>query len=443
MKQKKNSRSRAGKKSGLKNLIENKYSVASLAKVKKWLEAHGTHKIKPIAHGLFSASSSQAADSATGYQNVWIRDCIMIANSFRLRGNAQLAIDCVRGLTDYFRKHRKRFDDIIADKTGTLKEDVQKRPHIRFSANALEELPDKWPHAQNDALGYALWLRMILANSGEYPLQPEEWGVYNLFPAYFEAIEYWNDQDSGAWEEARKINSSSVGAVVAGLQEMEKLIERLHEAREASAQFVSGNQLALIRALKEKGEERLKAALPFEAPPERLIDGALLFLIYPLNLLQSQPMQDAILHLIEARLQGPFGIRRYLGDSYFCQNYDKWFPPGQMSTDFSDNLQYRDAFLQPACEAQWCIFDPVISIIYGQRFLNDPNNNENLQLQTHYFNRSLHQITPHGKCPELYFLRDGQYVPNAHTPLGWTQANQALALHLMEQSISKTAKAKR
>jgi phosphorylase kinase alpha/beta subunit len=443
MKQKKNLQAHTGKKSGLKNLIGDGYSVASLAKVKKWLEAHGTHEINPIAHGLFSASSSQAADSTTGYQNVWIRDCIMIANSFRLRGNSQVAIDCVRGLTDYFRKHRKRFDDIIADKTGALKEDVQNRPHIRFSGNFLAELPEKWPHAQNDALGYALWLRMVLANSGEYPLQPEEWGVYNLFPAYFEAIEFWNDRDSGAWEEARKINSSSVGAGVAGLQEMEKLIAQSLKTSAAPDQFVSNNQLALVKTLKEKGKERLKTALPFEAPPERLIDGALLFLMYPLNLLESQPMQDGILHLIEARLQGPFGIRRYLGDSYFCQDYDKWFPPGQMSTDFSDKLQYRDAFLQPGCEAQWCIFDPVISIIYGQRFLSDPNNEENLRLQTHYFNRSLQRVTPDGKCPELYFLRDGQYVPNAHTPLGWTQANQALALHLMEQSVSKAAKAKR
>jgi hypothetical protein len=39
------------------------------------------------------------------------------------------------------------------------------------------------------------------------------------------------------------------------------------------------------------------------------------------------------------------------------------------------------------------------------------------------------------ECPELYFLKQGRYVPNAHTPLAWTQANQALALHLVKKSV--------
>lgn len=82
-------------------------------------------------------------------------------------------------------------------------------------------------------------------------------------------------------------------------------------------------------------------------------------------------MLDAILQLVQARLKGPYGIKRYAGDSYFCQDYDEWFSPSQMSSDFSDRLDFRDTFLQPNCEAQWCIFDPLLSIIYGQRFLGD------------------------------------------------------------------------
>jgi hypothetical protein len=42
---------------------------------------------------------------------------------------------------------------------------------------------------------------------------------------------------------------------------------------------------------------------------------------------------------------------------------------------------------------------------------------------------------PDLECPELYFLKQGRYVPNAHTPLAWTQANQALALHLVKKSV--------
>ena len=42
-----------------------------------------------------------------------------------------------------------------------------------------------------------------------------------------------------------------------------------------------------------------------------------------------------------------------------------------------------------------------------------------------------------GECPELYFLKNGRYIANAHTPLAWTQAKQALALRLMEQSVGE------
>jgi phosphorylase kinase alpha/beta subunit len=109
-----------------------------------------------------------------------------------------------------------------------------------------------------------------------------------------------------------------------------------------------------------------------------------------------------------------------------------------MSSDFSERLDYRDAFLQPNCEAQWCIFDPVLSVIYGHRYLADPSDTASLHKQVHYFNRSLSQVTAEGQCPELYFLKEGRYVPNAHTPLAWAQANQALALHLMEKSLGAT-----
>ena len=168
-----------------------------------------------------------------------------------------------------------------------------------------------------------------------------------------------------------------------------------------------------------------------------MVDSALLFLIHPLRVLASRPMQDAVLNLIQARLKGDIGIKRYAGDSYFCQDFDEWFAPGQMSTDFSDRLEFRDAFLQPNCEAQWCIFDPVLSIIYGERYLENPADVESYRRQVHYFNRSLRQVTAEGHCPELYFLKQGRYVANAHTPLAWTQGNQALALSILEKSVTK------
>ena len=418
------------------HVIGEEYSPGQIEEIRKQVAARGTHEIRAVAHGLFAASGSQLPDSITGYQNVWVRDNIMVANSFRERGMLGPAISCMKGLTEFFEKQQLRFKEIIDDPARVLKEDANRRPHIRFTAQSLWELPEKWPHAQNDALGQALWFRFLLANTGDLPITPEAWAIYSLFPEYFEAIEYWQDRDSGAWEEGRKVNNSSVGAVVAGLEELLKFADsgELHAAGTVKPSEVN---ISKWRKLAEKGRSRLDATLPFEAPPERMVDSALLFLIHPLRVLGSRPMQDAVLNLIQARLKGDIGIKRYAGDSYFCQDFDEWFAPGQMSTDFSDRLEFRDAFLQPNCEAQWCIFDPVLSIIYGERYLQDPADVESYRRQVHYFNRSLRQVTAEGHCPELYFLKQGRYVANAHTPLAWTQGNQALALSILEKSVTK------
>jgi hypothetical protein len=405
----------------LRHLIVERYTPESVRTIQEVLAQHRTHEIQPVAHGLFAASPSQSSDSVTGYQNVWVRDNIMIANSFRLRGQLAPAIACMRGLTKFFATQVPRFREVIHD--SCLKQDASRRPHIRFTAQTLSELPEQWPHAQNDALGLALWFRFLLANSGEMPLTPAETEIFQLFPEYFAAIEYWRDEDSGAWEEGLKVNNSSVGAVVAGLEEMKKCAE---------FSAVRHKQLGELAA---KGRERLNQTLPFEAPPERMVDSALLFLIHPLGVVRNRESENGILNLVQARLKGDIGIKRYIGDSYFCQDYDRWFPPDERSADFSERLDFRDAHLQPNCEAQWCIFDPLLSIIYGQRFLADRTRTEDFRKQVHYFNRSLAQITAAGECPELYFLKNERYIANAHTPLAWTQANQALALHLMEQSV--------
>ncbi|MBE0558235.1 MAG: hypothetical protein IH628_13470, partial [Proteobacteria bacterium] len=111
-----------------------------------------------------------------------------------------------------------------------------------------------------------------------------------------------------------------------------------------------------------------------------------------------------------------------------------------------DGLQARDALLRPGEEAQWCLFDPVISVIYGERFLaltelNDQERADGaLSLQTHYFNRTLSRLTAKGNrlpefaLPEAYYLKKGRYVPNDNTPLQWAQANLRLALRQMQLS---------
>jgi len=42
-----------------------------------------------------------------------------------------------------------------------------------------------------------------------------------------------------------------------------------------------------------------------------------------------------------------------------------------------------------------------------------------------------------GACRTLYFQKNERYISNAAMPLVWTQANQALALYLMENSVGE------
>ncbi len=127
------------------------------------------------------------------------------------------------------------------------------------------------------------------------------------------------------------------------------------------------------------------------------------------------------------------GIRRYIGDSYWCADYRELFPPEERSGDFSEDLERRGRFLKEGQEAQWCIFDPIMSAIYGNRYLRSGIASD-LERQIAHFNRSLGQITGTLQCPEAYFLERDESVPNDNTPLLWTQANLWLALKDHEEN---------
>ena len=104
-------------------------------------------------------------------------------------------------------------------------------------------------------------------------------------------------------------------------------------------------------------------------------------------------------------------------------------------------MSARNRLLQPGGEAQWCLFDPILSVIHGQRYQKTGDAGQ-LESQTAYLNRSLRQLTGEGgsfpplRCPESSYRENGVWGPNDITPLLWTQANVRLALHFMEQSAA-------
>jgi len=415
----------------VQQLARGQYTPEDLAKLTSLLDELGTLTLSPKNNGLYAASSSQKEDAESGYQSVWVRDNVMVANYQRERGRSDLAAKTLRAIATFFHLHRTRFIHIIEDPDAA--KDPCQRPHIRFDGDTLRELDRTWPHDQNDALGYSMWLTFLMANTGQYVLDEIDEAVYGLFPGYFNAIQYWNSPDSGHWEEDRRVNNSSVGVVVRALEEFRRYIE--NGKHRLFGRIYTPVDMEALDSLISNGRAALRS-LPNECPPIRGADAATLFLIYPVDVADTR-QADAVIDLVVSELQGDYGIRRYIGDSYWCQDYDVLLPAGLRTIDHSTRIEMRNKLLNPRCEAQWCIFDPILSVIFGRRFQRTRSRGD-LAMQVLYFNRSLSQITPEGKCPELYYLKTdaGVYVPNPHTPLAWSQANLGVALHYMKLSVS-------
>ena len=423
--------------SALARLVpEGNYRAADLKRIAAALDEHQTLTFARLPSGLYSASSAGESITGTGYANVWVRDNIYVAFAHDVTGATPVAIEVVRGLTSFFSRYRHRFDDIIS--CAVNPQDVANRPHVRFDGLALAEIGDeRWAHAQNDALGYFLWLSSTVAASGAMRPDTDSVSVLTRLVRYLQAICFWQDEDSGHWEEQRKISASSIGAVVAGLEAFAALMRRSREWR----QECGPDSESLAASLAERGRQALNGILPAECvqsagSKNRRYDAALLFLLFPLNVIDAPDIATLVLHDISKYLAGEHGVRRYLGDSYFAPDYETRLSEVDRTRDFSEDLAARDTLLSKiGDEAQWCLFDPILSAYFGRRYLATRSVADR-DRQVFHFNRSLAQITTDWRCAELYYLRRGEYVANPHVPLQWTQANLLVAMHALRATIA-------
>ena len=415
-------------------------TATDVDRIVAFLTEQGTFRFPALPNGLFSAAAGEGDDFAlTGYANIWVRDNIHIAHAHWVIGETAAAVKTVRTLLDFYRKYQHRFTNIIEGRADAS--EPMQRPHVRFRGD-LTELREKWSHAQNDALGYWLWLTSKLAIAGNVELGREDVAVLIDLLRYWKTIEYWKDEDSGHWEETRKVAMSSIGVAVGGLREYRQW---LATAQGEVARVIFPEVDSLAEALWYEGITTLGKNLPHESGPfglntDRPHDAALLFLMYPIDLWDGE-VREEILSDVRTHLMGKSGIRRYLGDSYWCADYKTLLKADERTADFSDNLDARDQLLQPGLEAQWCIFDPILSVIFGRKFQKFGVVIDR-ELQLFHLQRALGQMTTAEsrfgayRCPESYFCEAGKWVPNDITPLLWTQANLRLALHFMGQTLA-------
>lgn len=284
------------------SFIRDDYTGNDIASIRQFLNNQGTFHFPALPTGLFPAAHLSARGEYSGYDKVWVRDNMHIAHGLYITGQPEMAVRAVRGTLDYFNRYRHRFDAIIK---GEVDPDVpMNRPHIRFDGKSLLEVDEDWSHAQNDALSYVLWLACNMAADGAIALSSDDLQLLGRFPFYFQAIRYWQDKDSGHWEERRKVEASSIGVVVAGLRALRELLS----TRGIDSLAIDNEPVSpqLLDTLIGEGDQALAAILPAECidPTDyRAYDAALLFLIYPLNVV-SPDHQNAILANVETHLRG-------------------------------------------------------------------------------------------------------------------------------------------
>ena len=285
---------------------------------------------------------------------------------FEATKNTKEVVKTYQALLDVLKKHEYKIDWAIVEKPKHAWQYI----HARFHPETFEEFSENWGNKQNDAIGALLFKIGDLESKGIKVIRnKDDERILQKLVYYLASIEYWHDADNGMWEENEEIHSSSVGACVAGLKKISKIVD-------------VPNMLIL------KGEDALNQLLPRESGSKDC-DLALLSLIWPYNVV-TEEQKIQILENVETLLVRQRGLIRYAGDRYF-------------------NKQG---------EAEWTFGFPWLSIIYKQ--LNRPDK------AAFYMRKTLDVVNEKGELPELYYANSE--VHNENTPLGWGQSLLVVAM---------------
>ncbi len=95
-----------------------------------------------------------------------------VAYAHFANGRPEVAANTAKALATFYQTQRAGIQAIIRD--PTVKQTAMNRPHVRFDGDSCQELSQDWSHAQNDALGYFIWLYVTLALRGQASNSPYE-----------------------------------------------------------------------------------------------------------------------------------------------------------------------------------------------------------------------------------------------------------------------------
>lgn len=329
--------------------------------------------------GLFAAAGKNVE---TGYDKSWLRDNFYETIAFEVVGDWDIVEKTYEAILQILIKHEEKIDWAIENKPTESFQYI----HARFHPETFDEFWESWGNKQNDAIGCILFrIGELEAHQKRTILKDEAHiRIVNKLVKYLEAVEYWQNGDSGMWEEGEELHASSVGACVAGLKSINRL-----------------QSIEVPDDLIQKGQESLDALLPRESEG-KFVDLALLSLIWPYNVVTDE-QRDQILKNVEYHLLRERGVIRYKGDAYYNKNED-----------------------ERSEEAEWTFGLSWLAIIYQQMGQKEK--------AMECIKDLIAYDTPDG-LPELYFSNSPEY--NANTPLGWSESLFIVALYEMQERLEK------
>ena len=321
--------------------------------------------------GLFAASKKGIG---TGYDKAWLRDNFYECLAFEVVGDIDTVKKTYRAILDIFKKHEFKIDHAISSKPAYTHQYI----HPRYNPQTFEEYWEEWGNKQNDAIGCVLFKIGDLESrqKGTIIADEDDRRIVQKLVWYLSTLQYWNDPDSGMWEENQELHASSVGACLAGLMSDKKI-----------------DGIEVPDDLLEKGRTALRTILPRESQ-QKFVDLALLSLIWPYNILTPEETTE-ILNNVEYHLLRDRGVIRYKGDHYYNKNPDGWSE-----------------------EAEWTFGLSWLAIIY-EKLGNSAKAQE-------YMEQAKAAVAPEG-VPELFYSNSTKY--NDNTPLGWSESLFIVALY--------------
>lgn len=443
--------------------------------------------------------------------HAWVRDMALGAdrllqvahstgNASQLTEGKQLLLSALTLMST--QAQLERFTAIISSENRFFKAKAANWPYIfmAISNNLTAQQTEPWAHKQDawQALAVCTFRALQAKQINPEDLTTSHKQFLALSAPFLVAVEYWQQENSGSWEELEALRTSVLSWDTALLQEYIWQLEAEDSWLLPIAQpiwqtlpvFIEYDSIQECCAeFLKKGAAVLAIQLPHESPqyPEsdpryRKADAALLYVLHnnTLQLVadycgkdegwiqdQEQAIVAAVTSLQDVK-QG--GIARYKDDSYqrigffrpsIVKKLRRYYGSQSGDTSGIEDFVQRGVIVPSGKEALWTHFVWQLTWWSALRFLQTGNIYYK-QIAVEQFSKGIGlitvknmyslDVTSKGKVhiiaiqpnliPECYLTeswRGKEYMfPSAHTPLNWSIRESQLAFATMQQVFSRS-----